>query len=207
MAFRIVVVLLALGALFGGFWLVLPIIRNWLLPTAGGASGALWIIGPPRVLCFGACAGLWAITLPFLLRPLALAWRANDQRANGAPVAPMAVHHVGRLALLIRGGLLFALYAVCGVVYFVSYGEVMDRSITFHSLFGARTYGYEHVVSLEHQASEGGQDPRYAIALDDESWGYFDASCEGLSEADVSAIAAHLSERTGRSWVETYGHR
>lgn len=204
MAARIAIVLGALGALFGALWLALPVVRGWMLPEASTASGLLWVIGPPRALRFGACAVLAALTLPLLLRPLGRRWAAEDQRARPAPAVE---RHVGRTALLIRGGLLFVVYAVCGAFYFVSHGEVRDGSIAFHSVLGTRAYGYAQIVSLEHQAPEGGQPDRYAIRFDDERWGYFDADCEGVDDGAARAIAAHVARRAGQVWLETSGNR
>ncbi len=207
MAGRIVIVLTALGALFAAYWLALPVVRGWMLPDAGGARGILWVIGPPQALRFGACTVLSALTLPFLLRPLGRSWREADLRARGAALDPLAAHHVTRTALLIRGGLLFVIYGVCGLFYFVSYGVVFDRRIEFHSLLGTRSFEYGRIVALEHHAPEGGQVDRYAIAFDDESWGYFESDCEGLDDPQARAIAAHVAARTGQSWAEVSGRR
>lgn len=200
-AYRIGLVFAALGAAFGALWLVLPLVRAWMLPTAGG--DLLWVVGPPAALRFGACTILAAITLPFALRPLGGRWRERDLRERGAPLDPTVGGLKERLSTMIKGAILAVIYGVCGAFYFTSYGEVRDATLTFHSLLGARTYGYERIVSIEHQAPVGGQVDRYAIAFDNGAWGYFDASCEGTTEAAVRAIAAHVAQRSGRSWIET----
>jgi hypothetical protein len=195
-AARIAVVLVSLALVFGLYWLALGVVRGWMLPHAH--DEVLWVIGPAHVLRFGACAVFSALTLPFVLRPLGRRWREQDQRERGTPIA---THRTGQLALLIRGGLLFVVYAVCGLFYFASYGEVRDASITFHSPLGARTYAYDRITALHHFPPEGGQVDRYGIEFDDARWGYFDADCEGLDAAAALAIADHVSRHAGRSWT------
>lgn len=202
---RIALVLGSLGALFGAFWIVLPIVRAWMLPEAGG--DLLWVIGPPTALRFGACTVLSALTLPFLLRPLGRRWREQDRAARGQPTDAVVERGISRPALLIRGGLLFVIYAIAGMFYFASHAEVRDATITFHSLLGARAYRYDQVVALQHQAPEGGQVDRYAMEFDDERWGYFDASCEGTTDGEIRAIAQHVSLRARQPWIETRGNR
>lgn len=184
-----------LAVTFTGYWFALPIVRGWMLPEAGGASGILWVIGPAHVLVFGASAVLSSLTLPFVIRPLALHWQALDQQQNAPPLAANKGH-------LVQGLLLFAVYAFCGVAYFASHGEVRDASIAFTSILGTRTYDYAQIRRLEHQPPAGGQVDRYAIELDDGSWGYFDADCDELDAASTLAVADFVSRRSGLPWVQ-----
>jgi hypothetical protein len=190
-ATRIVIVLVALGMVFGAYWTLLPIVRAAMLPVADPAHGLLWVIGPAHALRFGAATILSALTLPIVLIPFRSRWRAT----------PTAMP-VNSTALLIRGALLFGIYTFCGAFYFTAYVEVRTDTITLHSPLGARTYDYARAASLEHLPPAGGQPDRYAIRFDDDRWGYFDADDEGIDAATVLAIAAHVSQHTGRPWIE-----
>jgi hypothetical protein len=197
---RMAVVLLALGATFGLAWVALPILRAALLPVAPPGG---WVLGPPLAFRFAACAVISACTLPFVLRPLGRRWRARDLAARGAPIDPLANAPGVRSARLVQGAILLVVYAIGGAFYFASHTEVLPDRIVIQTPLGARSYAYAQIAALEREAPVGGQPERYAMRFDDDRWGYFSTDAEGTTEAEIAAIAAHVSARAGLRWTDT----
>ncbi|MEZ4390602.1 MAG: hypothetical protein R3A48_05860 [Polyangiales bacterium] len=191
---RAVVALAILAAVFAAYWGVLPLVRAWLQPVAAPGE---WVLGPARALRFGACTILSAMTAPLLLRAVIRPPppQAPDPARDLLERAPVL-----RSALLIKGALLFVVYAVCGAFYLTSYTEVGADRLAIHSPLGVRTYSYDHITALSLTPPRGGQPARYGMQFRDDRWGYFGADREGVSEADVAAVAAHIAARVGRGW-------
>lgn len=200
LAGRMAISLLALGAVFGLFWLALPILRTALQPVAPPGG---WVLGPPVALRFAACAVLSACSFPWMLRPLGRRWRERDLAERGAPLDPLAASPARKTGALIQGMLLLAVYGAGGAFYFTSYTEVLLDRIIVHGPLGARSHGYAEVSAMELQAPTGGQPERYALRFKDGRWAYFGSDAEGTTSDEISAIAAHLSARTGLSWLRT----
>lgn len=194
---RIALVLVAFGVCFGGLWLLLPIVRVALLPAV--PEGA-WVLGPPRPFRFAACAVLCSLLMPLVFRPIGARWRAADIARRGAPMDPNAQRPQSRVGMLLKGGLLFAIYAIGAGFYVTSSTEVHPDKLVVRSLFSTRTYAMTQVRSLERNPPVGGQPERFVVRFDDNRTCNFTEEDEGATRARVEAIAAHLAARTSLPW-------
>lgn len=191
---RAVVALALLAAVFAAYWMALPVVRAGLQPVAAPGE---WVLGPAHALRFAACTVLSAMTVPVLLRALL---RPPPPQTPDPARDLLERVPVVRSALLIKGSLLFAVYAVCGAFYLASYTVVGADRLAIHSPLGVRTYSYDQITALSLTPPRGGQAARYGMRFRDDRWGYFSADREGVSEADVAAVAAHVAARVGRGW-------
>lgn len=197
MRVRVGLVIVLFLLCFGALWVLLPIARVAFLPTVPAGS---WVLGPPRPFRFAACAVLCSLVMPFVFRPIGRRWINADIARRGAPMDPTSHRPQTRLGTMLKGGLLFVVYAFGGGLYVASSTEVHPDKLVVRSLFSTRTYAMTQIRALERNPPVGGQPERFVIRFDDRRVCNFTEEDEGASRAQVEAIAAHLAARTSLEW-------
>jgi len=205
---RAVISLLLLGATFGLWYLVLPVVQRLIIPGAPGGTTGPWIIRPGWPLLFGSCVVAAAVSVPLLGRRLRQQWTAQDLAAGTkyVPFGNPAVKAAHNLALYIKGIILLLIYASALLFYLFSWGVVGPSGIEQKVPWGARVHAFDQIVSLqmipkgEHNDELNADGPWYSAAFSDGSAFTFDASDGGVSDSELTAIAKFVADRSGKNW-------
>jgi len=197
---------------FAAWFFVLPWIQMIFLPTASGGATGPWVIRPPLPVRFCACAILAATTMALLLRFLRKRWNAQDAAA-GTQYDPYLNRPLAKAGPYIAGSALVLIYSAALLIYLFSWAFVGPNGIAEHSLWIRRNHAFDQVMLLETiphgtsrtAASKDG--PQYTVFFTDGRKFSISIDNEGCSEADVSAIAKYIAERSNKQRLVRAGGR
>jgi hypothetical protein len=199
------IVLVLLAVVFATWFFLLPWIQAAILPTAPGGSTGPWVIRPIVAVHFCACAILSAVTLPLLMTRLRIRWNAADAAA-GTRFDPFRNRLGGKVGIFVAGGALLLIYAAALLLYLRCWDEVGPAGIQGRMPWGRKCHSFDQITSLKmipsgmHSDGVARDGPWRRVVFVDGHTFIFGHENEGCSEAEVSAIARFIAERSGHAW-------
>jgi hypothetical protein len=204
---RMAIVFAFLVGIFAVWYFVLPAIRALFSPTASGGDQGPWVVWPIIAIRFCACAVLTAVSVPLAMQPLRRRWLAQDIAA-GSCYDPYRKQPFRKACVYLAGSALLVIYGAA-LVFYVSWWDIVGPAgITEHGPFGSKTHSFDQIRSLEVVSKRMRRDDDHLVGdgpwhrvefIDGRSYA-FGRDNEGWSEAEESAIAEYIAEKSKQTW-------
>ena len=202
---RSAIVLALLAIVFTAWFFVLPRIQVLILPTAPGGIAGPWVLRPIIAVRFCATAILAATTMAIFLVPLRKRWIAKDATL-GSQYDPFRNRPFGKARVFLAGGALALIYTAALFAYLTCWTDIGPAGIVDRLPWVCKKHGFDQIASLEtipagmHSNSVARDGPWYRVNFTDGGNFTFGHENEGCPDADISAIAKFIAERSKQAW-------
>ena len=199
-------------ASIGIIFYLLPLLQQFVIPKLPGGTQGPWVLRPN--LKVHGIASIAAAFISVRIAQIYLARRRRDQdAAKGTQHEPSHGRPFDNAYKALKNGAILLILGSFLPAYFYSCTLITENGIEVRTLLGPERHTFAEVAVLRTipsgmyntTISRGG--PWYGIGFADGTSCTFGALNEGITEAELSAIALFISQRTGESWEPVPGSR
>jgi hypothetical protein len=202
---RLMIECVAMAVIFACWYLVLPVIQKFFLPSVQIGNDGPWLIRPSIVFRINAAIFATCVTLPLLLMQLRAEWKAQD-RAMGTKWDRYHDRPLRKLIVIAFCVYLWVAYCAYFFGYLFSSTVISSTGIEQRTILARHDYTFDQISWLEaipagmRSATPRHDGPWYKIEFTDGRSVIFDSTEEGISNAKLAEIAKLIVKQSGKSW-------